>query len=53
MAALARLRPPIDAFFDQVTVNAPEPELRRNRLALLARFGTALRAVADFTRVEG
>ena len=34
MAALARLRAPLDAFFDKVTVNAPEPDLRRNRLRL-------------------
>ena len=34
MVELARLRAPLDAFFDQVTVNAPEPELRRNRLRL-------------------
>ena len=37
MAELARLRAPLDAFFDKVTVNAPEPELRRNRLRLLHR----------------
>ncbi len=32
---MATLRAPLDAFFDKVTVNAPEPELRRNRLRLL------------------
>jgi len=36
MKELASLRPPLDAFFDQVTVNAPEPELRRNRFAASA-----------------
>ncbi|MBX6745913.1 MAG: glycine--tRNA ligase subunit beta, partial [Acetobacteraceae bacterium] len=36
MAALAALRAPVDDFFDRVTVNDPDPELRRNRLALLA-----------------
>ena len=35
MRALARLRAPVDAFFDKVLVNAPEPELRANRLRLL------------------
>ena len=35
MAALAELRAPVDAFFDKVTVNAPKPDLRRNRLRLL------------------
>ena len=52
MAALARLRQPIDAFFDQVTVNAPEPELRENRLYLLSQIRSALDAVADFSLIE-
>ena len=34
MAALARLRRPVDSFFDAVMVNAPEPRLRINRLLL-------------------
>jgi glycyl-tRNA synthetase beta chain len=52
-AALAKLRPEVDAFFDQVTVNAPDPALRANRLKLLARLRRATRAVADFDRIEG
>src|SRR5690606_38760341 len=35
MAELARLRRPIDAFFDHVLVNDPEQSLRANRLRLL------------------
>ena len=35
MAALAQLRRPVDAFFDDVTVNCEEPDLRANRLRLL------------------
>ena len=53
MAALATLRRPLDAFFDRVTVNAPEPERRIARLTLLAAIGAAMEAVADFSRVEG
>ncbi len=53
MAALAGLRPPLDAFFDQVTVNDPDPALRRNRLRLLARVGAAMGRAADFSRIEG
>ncbi len=53
MRALAALRPPLDAFFDQVTVNAPDPTLRRNRLRLLARIGAAMGCAADFSRIEG
>ncbi len=52
-SALAKLRAPVDAFFDQVMVNAPEPELRANRLKLLARLRRATRAVADFDRIAG
>ena len=40
---MAALRAPLDAFFDKVTVNAPEPELRLNRLRLL----TQVRATMD------
>jgi glycyl-tRNA synthetase beta chain len=53
MTELARLRAPLDAFFDQVTVNAPEPELRRNRLRLLHLVQATMNRVADFSRLEG
>ncbi|GGI69316.1 glycine--tRNA ligase beta subunit [Polymorphobacter multimanifer] len=53
MAALASLRGPVDAFFTDLMVNAPEPVVRANRLALLARFRDAVHTVADFSRIEG
>jgi glycyl-tRNA synthetase beta chain len=53
MRVLSTLRGPVDAFFDKVTVNAPEAKLRANRLRMLAAIGAALRAVADFSRIEG
>jgi len=53
MAALATLRAPIDAFFDQVTVNDSDPAKREARLALLARMRDAVHAVADFSKIEG
>ncbi len=53
MAALATLRAPVDAFFDQVTVNAENQDLRRNRLAILSQIRDALGAVADFSKIEG
>ncbi|WP_279362076.1 glycine--tRNA ligase subunit beta [Xanthomonas sacchari] len=43
---LAQLRPQVDAFFDGVMVNAEDPALRRNRLALLKRLGDRLGSVA-------
>ncbi|MEN5083591.1 glycine--tRNA ligase subunit beta [Bosea sp. TWI1241] len=53
MAALAELRPAVDAFFDKVTVNDPDPALRANRLRLLNQLREATRSVADFSRIAG
>jgi glycyl-tRNA synthetase beta chain len=53
MAAMAKLRHPIDTFFEQVTVNAPEKPLRENRLNLLARLRKTFDQVADFSKIEG
>jgi glycyl-tRNA synthetase beta chain len=53
MRALSRLRAPVDAFFDKVTVNAEDSRLRENRLKLLNDLREATRAVADFSRIEG
>ncbi len=53
MAALARLRAPVDAFFDKVTVNADDKALRENRLKLLSAIRDATRQVADFSKIEG
>lgn len=53
MAALAILRAPIDAFFDQVTVNDADPVKRAARLGLLARMRDAVHNVADFAKIEG
>ncbi|MBB3358455.1 MULTISPECIES: glycine--tRNA ligase subunit beta [unclassified Novosphingobium] len=53
MAALASLRAPIDAFFDDVTVNDADAEKRAHRLALLDQFRAAVHKVADFSRIEG
>ena len=53
MAALAALRAPVDAFFDHVTVNDPDPEKRETRLILLSRIRSAVHQVADFSKIEG
>ncbi len=53
MAALARLRRPVDGFFDHVTVNCDDARLRENRLRLLAGIGATLDKVADFSKLEG
>jgi len=53
MSALARLRAPVDAFFDKVTVNTPDAKLRENRLKLLSQIRAATLEVADFSKIEG
>ena len=53
MAALASLRAPVDAFFEKVTVNAEDRDLRENRLKLLSQIRRTLACVADFARIEG
>jgi glycyl-tRNA synthetase beta chain len=53
MAALAQLRRPVDSFFDKVTVNCDEAELRANRLRLLSEIRATLNRVADFSQIEG
>ncbi len=53
MAALARLRVPVDQFFAQVTVNDKDANFRENRLRLLNRIRAATAEVADFSKIEG
>ena len=53
MNALAELRGPVDAFFNKVTVNAPDAKLRENRLRLLSEIREATLAVADFSKIAG
>jgi glycyl-tRNA synthetase beta chain len=53
MSALATLRAPVYAFLDGVLVNDPDPQLRTNRLGLLARLRAAMDAVADLSKIEG
>ena len=53
MDAMATLREPVDAFFDNVTVNCEDPALRRNRLLMLSQIRSTLDRVADFSKIEG
>ncbi len=53
MTSFARLRQPVDLFFDKITVNAPEPELRLNRLRLLAQLRDTMHRIADFSKIQG
>ena len=51
LQALAALKSPIDSFFDSVMVNAEDPALRENRLALLAKLHAAMNRVADLSKL--
>jgi len=53
MTALAALRGPVDAFFETVTVNCENADVRANRLRLLSQIGRALDGIADFSKLEG
>jgi glycyl-tRNA synthetase beta chain len=53
MRMLAKLREPVDAFFEHVTVNADNKELRLNRLCLLNELRVVMLGVADFGKVAG
>jgi len=45
------LRPKVDLFFDKVLVNAPDPQLRQNRLALLHNLLNQFKTFADFSEI--
>ena len=53
LGRLAQLRPPVDAFFEQVMVMDEDPRLRRNRLALLAQLHGLFIGIADLSRLPG
>jgi len=50
-ARVSLLRPQVDIFFDKVLVNAPEPEVRANRLALLHNLLQEFSEIADFSEI--
>jgi glycyl-tRNA synthetase beta chain len=52
MAAMAKMRPAVDAFFDKVKVNDDAAAVRENRLKLLNEIRAATRAVADFSKIQ-
>ena len=52
LSVLAKLRRPVDRFFDEVTVNCDDSYLRKNRLRLLSEIASCLNRVADFSKIE-
>jgi glycyl-tRNA synthetase beta chain len=53
MKRFSELKGPVDDFFEKVTVNDPDPNIRRNRLALLAQLRDTMHQIADFSKIEG
>ena len=53
MAALAKLRGPLDTFFDDVMVNDDDKSVRENRLKLLSQIQSVMGKIADFSKIEG
>lgn len=53
MKHLSKLRGPIDAFFEEVTVNSNEKDVRVNRLKLLSQIRTTMNLVVQFSKIEG
>ncbi|WP_377188744.1 glycine--tRNA ligase subunit beta [Ruegeria meonggei] len=53
MSAMAELRGPVDAFFEDVQVNTDNDILRRNRLNLLSQIRQVCSSVADLSQIEG
>lgn len=53
MTHLSKLRNPIDAFFDKVTVNSDIETERENRLKLLSHIRSTMNDVIDFSKIEG
>ena len=51
LRSLAALKAPVDEFFDKVMVNADDPALRANRLALLGQLHAAMNRVADLSKL--
>lgn len=51
LAEMARLRPPVDAFFESVLVMAEDERIRFNRLSLLQEIAELFHGVADFSRI--
>jgi glycyl-tRNA synthetase beta chain len=51
LASIASLRPKVDQFFDKILVNAPDPAVRQNRLALLDAMLSEFSQIADFSEI--
>jgi glycyl-tRNA synthetase beta chain len=51
LEAIATIRPQVDAFFEQVMVMDPDPDIRRQRLTILATVVSGFSSIADFSEI--
>jgi glycyl-tRNA synthetase beta chain len=51
LCQFAKLREPLDIFFDQVMVNSDDPDVRKNRLGLLAKLHREMNKFADLSKL--
>jgi glycyl-tRNA synthetase beta chain len=51
LEAIATIRPEVDAFFEKVMVMDPDPEIRTQRLTLLATVVSGFSSIADFSEI--
>ena len=51
LGELAKLRPPVDAFFNNVMVMDKDENIRTNRLSLLAEISALFHKIADFSKI--
>jgi len=52
LQTLIELKTPIDDFFDGVLVNAPQPEVRANRLSLLRKVDELFLGIGDLSQIQ-
>lgn len=52
MKSAALMRKPVDVFFEKIMVNCDNPELRANRLRVLAGITESLNNLADFSQID-
>ena len=53
MSGMSGIRSAVDQFFEKILVNAPDANVRANRLSMLASIAGTMNEVADFSKLEG
>jgi glycyl-tRNA synthetase beta chain len=51
LEAFAAMAPALETFFEDVMVNVEDPRVRRNRMSLLRKVGSAVKKIGDVTKI--